>query len=122
MHNSFDLKSLTILHVRWNAQAWSKVKADVIKNVLERQVSHIKTFQVVRRMSPTEDPFLDLDNDEEVLEDEEVQVLSSQLQVENPCTANKLALADDDMTDLNDERWEENFLAKICPSSSISSH
>ena len=35
-----DVKSFTVLHaIRWIAQAWSKVKPDVIKNVLERHVS-----------------------------------------------------------------------------------
>ena len=53
------------------------------------------SFQVVSREVPTEDPFLDLDRDEDVLvEDEE---LITQLAIENPCTVSELALADDNL-------------------------
>lgn len=52
-----------------------------------------------------------------------MQVLISQLQVENTCTINELALADDNLAicaDLSDDQREENFLAEIGPSSSKS--
>ena len=57
-----------------------------------------QSFQVVSREVPTEDPFLDLDRDEDVLvEDEETQDLITQLAIENSCTISELALADDDL-------------------------
>jgi len=55
--------------------------------------------------------------------DEEVQVLISLLQVENRCTVNELAFADDDLAiyvDISEDQWEENFLAEIGLSSSKS--
>ena len=71
-----------------------------------------QSVQVVSREVPTEDPLLDLDKDEDVLvEDEEAQDLITQLAIENPCTVNELALADDDLADFNDEQWED-FLAR----------
>ena len=80
-----------------------------------------QSFQVVSREVPTEDPFLDLDRDEDVLvEDEETQDLITQLAIENSCTISELALADDDLAvcaDFSDDQWE-GFLAEICPSSS----
>ena len=71
-----------------------------------------QSVQVVSREVPTEDPLLDLDQDEDVLvEDEEVQDMITQLAIENPCTVNELALADDDLADFSDEQWED-FLAR----------
>ena len=71
-----------------------------------------QSVQVVSREVPTEDPLLDLDKDEDVLvEDEEVQDMITQLAIENPCTVNELALADDDLADFSDEQWED-FLAR----------
>ena len=52
--------------------------------------------------------------------DEEVEILISQLQVENFCTVNGLPLTDDDLAicaDISDDQWDENFLAEIGPSS-----
>ena len=81
-------------------------------------------FQVVSRVVCIGDPFLGLEGEEEMLQDEEVNFLISQLQVENPCTANEVTLVDDDLAicaDLSDDKWEEDFLAAVCPSSTKSS-
>lgn len=46
----------------------------------------------------TEDPFLDLDSDNCVLQDDsDIQELIEQIGVENPCTTNELALVEDDL-------------------------
>ena len=108
------VKSVTILHaIRWITQVWSKVKPDVSKKCFQKGRYILdQSVQVVSREVPTEDPLLDLDKDEDVLvEDEEVQDLITQLAIENPCTVNELALADDDLADFSDEQWED-FLAR----------
>ena len=83
-----------------------------------------QSFEVVRVAVSTEDPFLDLDNVDDMLEDDgEIQALVEQMGVANPCTTNDLAMIDDDLAtcdDLSDENWEETFLSEICPSTSKS--
>ena len=105
------VKSLNILHaIRWIAGAWGEIGTLVIK----------KCF----RKAGILDPFLDLDNVDDTLEDDgEIQALVEQMGVANPCTTNHLAMIDDDLAtcdDLSDENWEETFLSEICPSTSKS--
>jgi hypothetical protein len=118
------VKSLTVLHaIRWIAQAWSQVSPEVIKKCFRKAGILNQSLDVVSREVPTEDPFLDLDDQGQVVTDEEVQHLINQLQVENPCSADELASIDDDLAvcaDLSDDHWEEDFLAEIGPSSSKS--
>ena len=56
------------------------------------------------------------------MRDDEIQNLIEQLQVENSCSANKLALFEDltVCTDLTDDRWEVTFFAEISVSSTKS--
>ena len=46
-----------------------------------------QSFQVVSREVPTEDPFLDLDDQDQVVTDEEAQDLIDRLQLDTPCSA-----------------------------------
>ena len=65
---------------------------------------------MVNREVPTEDPFLDLDDDQgQLVRDDESEDLIDQLQVENPCSANELVLIAEDLAicaDLTDDRWK----------------
>ena len=79
----------------------------------------------VRRIAPTEDPFLDLDDGDKSAINEETQDLTDQLGAKNPRTNDELhvAMADNDLAvyaHWSDEHWEENFLDDICASSSKS--
>ena len=84
-----------------------------------------QSFQVVNREVPTEDPLLDLDVDEgQLVRDDEMQDLINQLQVENPCSADELALIENlaVCADLTDGQWEVTFFTEIGSSSSKSVH
>ena len=69
-----------------------------------------QSFQVVNTEVPTEDPFLDLDDDQgQLVRDDESEDLIDQLKVENPCLANELVLIAEDLAicaDLTDDRWK----------------
>ena len=119
------VKSLTVPHaIRWIAQAWSQVSFDVIKKCFRKAGILNQSFQVVYREAPTEDPFLDLDNgQDQLVKDKEAQCLIDQLDVDNLCSVDGLALVDDDLAvcaDLSDDQWEETFLAELGPCSSNS--
>ena len=119
------VKSLNILHaIRWIAGAWGEIGTLVIKKCFRKAGILDQSFEVVRVAVSTEDPFLDLDNVDDMLEDDgEIQALVEQMGVANPCTTNDLAMIDDDLAtcdDLSDENWEETFLSEICPSTSKS--
>ena len=115
-------KSLTVLHaIRWIAQAWSQVGSEVIKKCFRKAGMLTSSFEVVTREATSEDPFLDLDEQDQVTVDEEAQALIDQFQLDNTCSSNDLALFDHDLAccaDLSDEHWEENFLSELGPSSS----
>ena len=93
------VKSVTILHaIRSVSQAWKEVRSEVIKKCFRKAGILNGSFHVVSRDVPAVDPFLDLDDDEDdVYVDEETQDLITQLQIENPCSAEELALADEDV-------------------------
>ena len=79
------------------------------------------SFEVVTREATSEDPFLDLDDQDQATVDEEAQALIDQFQLDNTCSSNDLASFDHDLAscaDLSDENWEENFLSELGPSSS----
>ena len=115
-----DVKSVTILHaIRWVSQAWKEVRSEVIKKCFRKAGILNGSFHVVSRDVPAVDPFLDLDDDDEdhVYVDEEMQDLITQLQIENPCSAEELALADEDVpvcSDLDDDNWKQTLLSEIC--------
>ena len=75
----------------------SQVSPEVIKKCFRKAGILNQSLEVVSREVPTEDPFLDLDDQGQVVTDEEVQHLINQLQVENPCSADELASIDDDL-------------------------
>lgn len=117
------LKSITVLHaIRWVAQAWSQVKSDVIKKCFRKAGILDQSFQVVSRLEPTEDPFLDLDQDQEPqLVDEETRQLIDQLHVDSPCSIEEFLSVEEDLAvcaDFSDDRWEEAFFADLGSSSS----
>ena len=103
----------------------SKLQPLDIKKCFRKAGILDQSFQVVSMKITTEDPFLDLDNDNVLEDDGEVQELVEQMRVVNPSTANELTLFDDDLTtcaDLSDDNWEEAFLSEICPTTSKSVH
>ena len=79
------VKSLTILHaIRWTAQAWSQVSSEIMKKCFRKAGILNQSFQVVSREVLTEDPFLDLDDQNRVVTDEEAQDLIERLQLDTP--------------------------------------
>ena len=97
--------SLTILHaIRWIAQAWSQVRSEVMFAKSRYPESKLS---IVSREVLTEDPFLDLDDQDQVVTDEEAQDLIERLQLDTPCSADELVSVDEDLAfcaDLSDNQ------------------
>ena len=74
------VKTITVLHaIRWISQAWKEVREEIIKKCFRKAGILGPTFEVVATgVSPSEDPFCDLDEVDESSEIDEDLV--SQLQ------------------------------------------
>lgn len=122
------IKSLNILHaIRWTSQTWNEVTPDMIKKCFRKVGILNKAFEVVHRQEAEEDPFLDLDDVDDVIlqVDDKTQYLITQLEVDDACTAEQLMFTDEDLavcTELDDDTWEETILDEVYASSSKRLH
>lgn len=86
--------SLTILQaIRWAAEAWTKVTSDTIKKCFQRAGILTQNFEVVQPQAYSEeaDPFADIDEDTDNLDDTELDELI--LESENACSVSDLVIA-----------------------------
>ena len=96
------------------------VRSDTIKKCFRKGGILDRNFQVVRLKTPTEDPFCDLDSeDEENKHDSELEELLLQANIPDCCSVENFISADNDIptcVDLDNVNWEQDFLSELCHS------